>query len=410
MKKIAVLLILCVFATEMVNAQRREVRRANRNLNRGNLTEALEHIKNASKDESTKEDPETWILKSRVYMEFSMTQEEEYKGKVENSLDKAYKAIQKAQELDKDNMNLLDINQTMLVLSELFFDYGAVAYNESQFLQASEYFQTSYQVSQAIDVMDTTTLFYAAITAEFGGEPDMAYDMFLITHEYEYEEPTIYSSLSRIELNRGNVDKAVEWINIGRNRFEEDLDLIFWEANVHLTTGNIEEARRVLQLAIDKDPENANLHYVFGVNYDNMSKDTIYSKEEREFAFKEAVKAYERAIELQPDYFDAVYNLGALYFNEGIKYFVEADNILRQGYTNENLAKAGKLEEKSKAIWADKAQPYLEEAKELIDENDENYEIVIRSLRELYMRTDQREKLEKVNKIWEERFAVPEEE
>ena len=29
---------------------------------------------------------------------------------------------------------------------------------------------------------------------------------------------------------------------------------------------------------------------------------------------------YKKAIELKPDYFDANYNLGALYFNEGVRF------------------------------------------------------------------------------------------
>jgi predicted Zn-dependent protease len=78
---------------------------------------------------------------------------------------------------------------------------------------------------------------------------------------------------------RRKYDKAPRWIKC---RVVKDiltiLTLIFSEANLYLTSGNIPEARRVLQLAIDRDPENANLYYAFAVNYDQMSRDTLLRK------------------------------------------------------------------------------------------------------------------------------------
>ncbi len=409
MRKIAVLVILCMFAVTMVNAQKREVNRANRQLKRGNLEQALEHINNATKDASTKDDPATWVTKSKIYLELSTTESPEYQDLVEEPLNEAYEAITKAQELDENNLNILEINQTMLVLSEYLFNEGAINYNDSEFAKASENFMRSYKVSESFGSTDTSTLYNAALSAELAGQTEKAYDTYVRVAELEYDQPFLYSSLTSISLKNEDYEKAAEWISKGRERYPDNLDLIFAEANVYLTSGNIPEAKRVLEIAIERDPENANLHYAFAVNYDQMSKDTLYSEEDREFAYNEAVKAYEKAIELKPDYFDAVYNLGALYFNEGIQYFLQADNILRAGYTNENLEKSAALEAKSKEIWREKAQPYLEQSLTMLDEEDENYEIVLRSLRELYMRTGQTEKLEETKQIWEEKFGEKEE-
>ncbi len=410
MKKIAVLAILCLFAVDMVNAQRREVNRANRHLNRGNIERAHEHIRNAIQDESTMNNADTWVTHSRIYIEIGSSEEPQIRALAENPFDTALESIQKAEELDEDNSNILDIQQTKLVLSEAFFNEGAVAYNDGAFAEASSAFFQSYKVSESFGSIDTATLYNAGLSAEIAGLYDKAYELYEKVAEYEYDQPFLYSSLAGLSLRNEDFEAAERWINIGRELYPENLDLIFAEANVHLTAGNIPEARRVLEMAIERDPENANLHYAFAVNFDQMSKDTVFSQEEREFAFNEAVKAYRKAIELRPDYFDAIYNLGALYFNEGIQLFVKADNILREGYTQENLKRSAELEEKSKEIWSEKAQPYLEEALALIDENDENYEIVLRSLRELYMRTGQNEKLEETNQIWREKFGSPEEE
>jgi len=404
MKKIALLLIISVFAIEMVSAQRGEVRRANRNLNRGNLEEALQHIQNALKDESTKSDPETHILHAQILMEIAGSEEPQHANLIDDPLVLAFESMNKADELDVDNRHLLDIQQTKLVLSEFFFNAGAIKYNENSFADASRYFMYSYRVSESFGTIDTATLYNAGLAAEIAGDLDKALEIYLQVVEMEYDQPFLYSSLANIFLAKEKEEEASKWISRGRERYPDNLDMIFAEANVYLTTGNIPEARRVLQIAIERDPDNPNLHYAFAVNYDQMSRDTLFSKEEREFAYEEAIKAYKEAIELKPDYFDAIYNLGALYFNEGIRLFVEAENKLRKDM---DFRAYEKEEAKIKEIWL-KAQPYLEESFEMIDSDDENFEVVLRSLRELYMRTGQEELLEETNQIWKEKFGSPE--
>lgn len=406
MKKIALLLILSVFAVEMVSAQRGEVRRASRNLNRGELVEALENIQNALKDESTMSDPGTHILHAQILMDIAGSEDPEHANLVNEPLVDAFEAMKKAKELDTDNRNMLEIQQTNLMLSEYFFNAGAIKYGDNEFSQASNYFMYSYKVSETFGSTDTATLYNAGLAAEIAGETDKAYDIYVQVEEMHYDQPFLYSSLANISNAKGDADKAEEWIGKGRERYPDNLDMIFAEANIYLTTGNIPEARRVLEIAIERDPDNPNLHYAFAVNYDQMSRDTLFTEEEREFAYQEAINAYEKAIELKPDYFDAIYNLGAMYFNEGIRLFVEAENKLRKDMD----FKAYEQEEKKiKEVWLE-AQPYLEEAFNMIDQDDENFEVVLRSLRELYMRTDQQDKLEETNEIWIERFGSPEDE
>ncbi len=403
MKKIAIIAITLLFFVNIAEAQKREVRRANRSLNNAELAEALSHINNALEDESTKNEADTWVLYTQILMEISASEDESVKNLVEDPLDKAFEAIQKAEELDEENKNMLDIQQTFLVLSEYFFNAAAIEYNEENFDKASKLFFKSYKVSESFESIDTSTLYNAGLSAEMAGNIDDAYDYYVEVEELEYDQPFLYSSLANISTQKENTDEAVEWIKKGRERYPENLDLIFSEANIYLTTGNIKEAERILEIAIERDPENPNLHYAFAVNYDQMSRDTLYTKEERQFAYEEAIKAYEKAIELKPDYFDAIYNLGAMHFNEGISLYVEAENILREDMDFQAY------EEKEKevlALWLE-AQPYLEQAFEMIDEDDPNYEVVLRSLRELYMRTKQEEKVEEVNALWEEKFGAP---
>jgi tetratricopeptide (TPR) repeat protein len=223
--------------------------------------------------------------------------------------------------------------------------------------------------------------------------------------ELNYDQPYIYGSLSNISMQQGDTTAAIAHISKGRERYPDDLSLIFNEANIHIFSGNVEKAREVLDLAISKDPENPNLYFAFGANYDKMAQDTTYTLEERQFAYREAIDAYQKAIELEPNYFDAIYNLGVLYFNEGIRIFEEADQKLRATH---DFRAYEKEEERFREKWL-QAQPYLEQAKDMLDEDDPNLEIVVVSLMQLYMRTDQPEKYQSIERLYRRYFGEMEE-
>lgn len=405
MKRLALILVISLITSVAVFAQTKEVRNATRNLERGNLALALTHITNAINNPSTNSIPATWTLNARIHLAIAASTVPEVMALVDDPLTVAFNAIKKAEQLDTQNLNILEIQQTFLVLSEGFFNAGAIAYSEQKFAEASRYFEKSFDVSGEFNSIDTATLYNAGLSAELAGDGQRAIELYTRVAALEYDQPYLYNSLTNLELERGNYDEATRWITKGRERYPDNLDLIFAEANVYLRSGNINEARRVLAIAIEKDPLNANLHYAFAVNFDNMARDTTYTSEERLFAFNQAVKSYNRAIELNPTYFDAIYNLGVIHFNEGIRLFVEAENQLRKDM---NFREYQQRETAVKKKWLE-AQPYLEKALTLVGENEENLEIVLRSLRELYLRTNQPEKFEEINKKFNEKFGQQQE-
>ena len=405
MKRIVFLLIFTMISSAAVHAQGRELRRADRQLNRGNLAEVMELLNDAKEYESVFEDPEFWMIKARLHLDIAATEEEEYKQLSENPIIVADEAMQKVIELDTDNNFILQIQPIMLYLSELTFNLGALAYEREAWSESSDHFLRAYEIGLSLDAIDTTTYYYAGLTAEIARNFPRAYKIYSELEEMNYDEPILYSSLSNVAMALGDTTKSAEYALRGRELYPENLDLIFAEANIHIFTGDTDRARDVLDLAIEKDPENPNLYFAFGANYDKMAQDTTYTEEEREFAFREATKAYEKAIELNPDYFDAVYNLGVLYFNRGIKFYEEADERVRQTH---DFAQYEKDEQQFKEIWL-QAQPYLERSKEMIDESDPNFQVVILSLVELYARTNQPEKMEEIDELYRKYFGEHEE-
>ena len=117
---------------------------------------------------------------------------------------------------------------------------------------------------------------------------------------------------------------------------------------------------------------------------DNLSLDAKEAGDVERYnaLHEEAINAYLKAIELKPDYFDANFNLGALYFNEAVQGITLADDMWKPRMTKAESAAQKQLETDAKAL-LEIARPYLEAAHATDSSNIE----VMRSLRDVYTRT-----------------------
>ena len=146
--------------------------------------------------------------------------------------------------------------------------------------------------------------------------------------------------------------------------------------NVYISTKKTEEAMKYLNLAIEQDPNNSSYYFAQGSLLDGMGKQ------------EEAIKSYEKSIELNKEGYDANYNLGALYYNNGVKQIEEANKVP----ANDNARYEAELAKSD--IWFAKALPYMERCQEIKPGDTYSLE----SLKNLYYRLKQLEKYEEVLK------------
>ncbi len=401
MKRTILFLIICVFAASFAQAQRREIRGAERQLNRGALDAAKEHIDAASADASTKEDPATWLLRAKVYMEIGASENPEYQSLDKNAVAEADQAIIKAKELGLNSIQEIQVQQLLLVLSELVYNDGVMAFQAERYGEASNRFLRSYEILEPYGSVDTTTLYNAGLASELATNYNEAKNIYKKLVDMKYDQPYLFTSLSNISMIQGDTVAALDYVLQGRKKYPDDLNIIFNEANIYIFTGQSEKAKDVLALAIEKDPENHTLYFALAANFDRMVQDTTYTAEDRQMFFKEAEKYYLQSIEKKPDYFDGIFNLGVLYFNKGIRIYEQADADLRQ---TQNFRQYEQDAVVFQEAWL-KSQPYFEKAKEMLPPDDPYYETLIISLVQLYARTNQNDKLEEVQKIYHKLFG-----
>ncbi len=386
MKKYAILFsLLIVFG--LSHAQTGKRNSAFNFMKSGNLPKAKAAIDEAIEHTKTKNDPKTWLYKGEIYLEIGRSPLADLvKISNEDAAKLGYEALLKAQELDTENELAEDIKIYLGIAGEVYFNVAVAKYNEKNYLTAGEYFDQSFMISEGNGRIDTLALFNGAMAYYKAENFDKSLVNYAKLADMNYESPTVYYSYTDLLKISGDTAKAQQVVEKGRQIYPTDFNLILAETNIFLETDQTERALGNLRLAIELDPSNFSVHYAVATQYDRIFNNDEFTDEERLSAFDESELAYLKAIELKANYFDAIYNLGALYFNKGVFYLTKADALPYGDKGYEPFKEKGDG-------FLNKALPYLEQALSL---NGEDYNTLF-SLKQIYSRTGQAEKYKAVN-------------
>ncbi len=387
MKKIAILLIILMTAGSTF-AQNSKRTSAFNHLRHGKLDKAKDAIDAAAKHENTMNDAKTWFYRGNIYLEIAMTDNEKYKDIDPECIDKALASYLKAQELDTKGKFLADIIPRIIACAEQYYNKAVRYYNSKEYNDASINFFSAFEVNKDISKtnIDTGALYNSAISAGLAKNYDLAKKRYAMLIDYNYNNPVMYTTLTDYYKLEGDSIKALEYIQIGRDRFPEDFPILISETNLLLNSGETEKALDNLKQALKTDTTNASIYSAVGSMYDKIVNDTTKAIQEIDYAFIEAEKAYKKAIELNPDFFDAIYNLGALYFNRGVNNILKAD-VLPFGDENYDILKSIGDDYMNKSL------PILEKAYEL---QPDDYNTLF-SLKQIYSRKGNVEKYNEVS-------------
>lgn len=382
MKKLLIILTIVLIASSGYSQNKNVVSAFNFHRD-GRLDRAKQAIDAAIVHPQTINQPKTWLYKGTIYFAIARSQNPAYKNLHENPLQVAYEAYMKSLSIDPNYVqpaaNPASAKLGLIAISEQFYNKGVAAFNNRDFALALKEFEKTREINSSFGIKDSIATFNAAVAAVQIQDYDKAILLYRELINMNYSNPEIFSTLAEIHNKRKEYDKAATVIKGGKFRFPDFLGLIIAETNLYLATDQIEKAQDLLRKAVEKDPNNYLLHHAIGSNYSQLiekqTNDSI-----RKILFTQAEEAYKKAIELKPDYFDAYYNLGALYYEEGRRIYEAAENI-----TDPRLY--AKEQEKFNKYWKE-ALPFLEKAHE-IDETDFNTMV---SLRTLYARFNMRDK------------------
>jgi len=343
----------------------------------GDNIEKLEEAKNfidlAYNTESTSNDPKMFMYRAQIYLQIARKLKDKYPDAILVATDSHIKCLQPHPK--KNNKIIIykkwpkeKVLEGVVQCAYKLFNQAIEEYNTGNYKRAIKLYSLIFDIFPYDDDdqlkrgnITKETVFYNSFFASNKMKNNKkSKEILQELISINFNEPAIYIHMSNIYLEEENTQKAIEYLTMGRDMFEDDQDLINTEINLYIQLNRTTELIDKLGDAIDLDPENDLLYFNRGTIYDQEGK------------IEKAESDYKTALEINPNSFAINYNLGALYFNYGARLNGDASNA-----SSDSKYKALK---KQATSYFDKALPYLEKSHDL-EPQDKN---TIISLKQLY--------------------------
>ena len=265
---------------------------------------------------------QAWLYRAAIYQNVLQSGDEELIAKAPDALEIIYESLMncmKNPEFFEDNKQ--EIYQRVTSVMNTYYTKGADAYNAGNFAEAAPLFKKAYDIAKSLGSPDANDLLnFAATSALRAGDYNTALAYFNELKDNGVDSVDVYKHLAACYNGLGDSEQAMAMINAGLEKNPSDAGLILEKVNAYLKEGKGAEAVEDLNKLRELDPENAQLLFVLGTIYGDENNKDVYDVEK-------ARKFYEDALAINPDYYDATYNIGVLYTGMANKYIEEANEI-----------------------------------------------------------------------------------
>jgi tetratricopeptide (TPR) repeat protein len=386
MKRISILLgMILVFSFAFGQKNVRQT--ASNYLKSGKLDKALEAINQCIKDPTTAEDARTWFIRGNIYLELINSSDPVYLALDPDPGTAALESYKKAIEYDPKKELYEDIFAKLSWQRNNLYNRAVDAYNKQDFGGAMKGFAGAAAAIAVANVADSVSLLNAAYCATLSKDFTSAKKFYIDLLNNKYKSVGLFVSLSDIYRMEKDYDNAIKYIELAKQDYPSDPKVFLGETSIYLTFNMTDKALKKLKEYITQDTLNYSVYFALGTIFDRMANDSALSEENKTRAFNDAMNAYKRSIALNPEYFDAYYNIGALCVNKAATLDLEANKLpLEEKELFDKLK--GEANE-----YLNFAAPYLEKACSM-QPNDLN---TLQTLRQIYVRTKQTDKLKLIN-------------
>lgn len=336
------------------------------------LNNAKTSIDKAAANTKTATLPLTYAVKSAVYA--ALAEEDSVETTSSVNYNTASETLKQAKLADTKNENTKLINEATIRLERYQLNKGVNAYQNKKYVDAYKSFDSYRMLSPE----DTTAIFYTALAATNAGSTDSKYYQYaitnynkLVTTKYS-KNPQAYLDMSAIYLHVKDTVGALKAVNEGVTKYPKDSELRKRQIEIALQTGKQNDIISSVETAIANDPKNKTLYYYSGLTYSQIADADFANLGKTKDAAAKAVlhqkvldnynkagEMYKKALELDPNYFEANLNLGYVLMRPAIDTYNAANSLPanKQKEYEQAMAKAG--------AQFDVAKPYLQKAVEL---------------------------------------------
>ncbi|MDB5127042.1 tetratricopeptide repeat protein [Mucilaginibacter sp.] len=330
------------------------------------LNKAKESIDKAAANQKTANLPQTYAVKANIYG--SLAQLDTVATTSLPLFTTAEEALKKAKELDTKGENKKLIDNANAVLAQYQLNKGVKEYQAGKYDLAYK----SFDFYRTVMPEDTNAILYTGLAALNAKNYPAAITNYnkLVTTKYSKVE-SVYGELAGIYLANKDTTGALKTITDGLAKYPTSADLRRTEIEISLQQGKQKEVLDKILSAISNDPKNKSLYYYAGLVYSQVadaaaqkiakaptaSKVTLQTEKTQNF--QKAADMYKKALEIDPNYFEANLNMGYVIISPAIDSYNAANKLPANQQKAYDAAMA-----KANAQF-DQAKPYLLKAVEL---------------------------------------------
>jgi len=390
MKKNLILFALIMLVSAAFAQMKKDRTAAYNAWQKPDLVKAKESIDKAITYPEAATDAKVWYYRGGIYLDIQVSPAKAVLSP--DAINVSYEAYTKARELDTKGEYKADISAKLDAIGGEYFNEGITYFQQNNYDGALPFFEKAIKIKKDIGTIDTIANYGAALCYEKKAAQDSTYlnvaiEKYQFLVDVKMKEVSVYTSLANLYKEKGDINKAGAVLELAKAQFPGNSDIIITEANIYISTNNHAKAISSLMVAKEKEPKNVSVLYAIGVTYDLLKNDTKLSEADRTKYFNAAIDGYKETIAVDPNYFDALFNLGAIYYNKGGEVINDANKLP----INETAKYDKMLAEGNNYL--NMALPYLEKCEELQPKD----KSTLVSLKEIYTRLNMKEKLLAVN-------------
>lgn len=334
--------------------------------------------------ESTAGSAKAWMYRGKIYYAILSSKDDKYKNLDPEASEKAVQSFVKCFELDKDKIykDESDVKEGFVVsCNNLIYKATAIYRPNKEFdktIKALDILETAvpYDPDQALkrnNISKEKLMFEKYKTYIIAEDLNKAKDYANQLYNIKYKDPSIYTSITRLSLAKGDTASALDYLHKGQSIFDDNMDLLNMEIDILTKQKKLNELKQKLETAVEANPDNEAFHAVLGNLYDKTGEKD------------KAEKEYLKALELNPKNEPVLFNVAAYYFNTGNEW-------------NKKLADLPPKETQKAKEYETKANDYFKKAIQYFEEYyalKPDDKAVKQRLRQLYLRFGDTEKADK---------------
>ncbi|MAT53618.1 MAG: hypothetical protein CMN32_04000 [Saprospirales bacterium] len=403
MKKLVVTLLSFVMVVMALNAQiepSKALSKAGKALssynldpssNKAKLDEALELIEIAANSPETNGSFKTWNTRGEIYdalasVDFNqLIIDQTHVPAHPESAFTAVESFQKAYELAQKKYEFKDALKGLASAASKLNIFANSYIQQKKYGEAFKALELVYTVNNFLkeqgkdpvvnDEELDNHVFVMAFCAQLSGDKESAKKYYKQLYDAGTQEATVYAQYFNL-LNEEGDPNALEVLEKGRKMFPDNTEILFAEINYYIKQEKFDVLEIKLIEATEREPDNPSVYSALGNVYMNLFQQEFETNGDTELAgkyFNDALKYFNKSLELNPKQFDALYSIGSMYYNKAV-ILVKQANELPLSETK----KYNELVEKSNELM-NEALPYFKKA-ESINPNDTNTLIALKEI------------------------------